>query len=104
MQRRDFLRFAGLATSGLALPAASRAPSPNLPDRWRTFEVTTRVEVLNPAGKTRGVATDPLTVTAYQNPLAARSTPGSGRESAGRSRWGLGVWASGRRREAVSRS
>ena len=54
MHRRDFLRIAGLATPGLLLPAAvSRAFAQSPTERWRTYEVTTRVEVLNSAGRTR---------------------------------------------------
>ena len=54
MNRRDFLRSATIASAGLALPKnrqlfASDAAS----DGWRTFEVTTRVEVLKTAGSTR---------------------------------------------------
>jgi len=54
MQRRDFLRSAGVFSACLALPNprrlfATRASSGN----WRTFEVTTRVEVLKPSGATR---------------------------------------------------
>ncbi len=46
MKRRDFLRSAALAPAGLTLSNAASAA-------WRTFEVTTRVEVLAPAGPTR---------------------------------------------------
>jgi transglutaminase-like putative cysteine protease len=54
MKRRDFLRSAGIASASLAF-----AKSPQLLARastqgnWRTFEVITRVEVLQPAGITR---------------------------------------------------
>ncbi len=73
MRRRDFLRIAGLSTSGLVLPSAvSRAFAQSPADRWRTFEVTTRVEVLNPAGKTRVWLPTPLTVdTPYQKSLGS---------------------------------
>src|SRR5258706_1591404 len=54
MNRRDFLRSAGTASACLAFPKsgyllADVATS----DRWRMFEVTTRVEVLNFSGPTR---------------------------------------------------
>ena len=54
MQRRDFLRFTGMVSASLALPNvrqlfAERSPS----DNWRTFEVTTRAEVLKSSGMTR---------------------------------------------------
>ena len=59
MHRRDFLRLAGLSTSGLVLPAAvSRAFAQSPADRWRTFEVTTRVEVLNARRQDPRVAAD----------------------------------------------
>jgi transglutaminase-like putative cysteine protease len=54
MKRRDFLRSTGVLSAGFAfadsldLLAQSKPPS-----AWRIFEVTTRVEVLKPAGTTR---------------------------------------------------
>ncbi|MBZ5510735.1 MAG: transglutaminase-like domain-containing protein [Acidobacteriia bacterium] len=57
MKRRDFLRSTGIVCASLALPKAGRlfaelAPS-STSESWRTFEVTTRVEVLKPSGATR---------------------------------------------------
>jgi transglutaminase-like putative cysteine protease len=53
MNRRDFLRSASIAAAALALPKAGKSdPTAAIAD-WRTFEVTTRVEVLQPAGVTR---------------------------------------------------
>jgi transglutaminase-like putative cysteine protease len=54
MNRRDFLRSADAVSAGFVLPEArcplaEAAPS----ERWRTFEVKTRVEVLKPSGTTR---------------------------------------------------
>ena len=54
MKRRDFLRTAGTLSAAIAFPKpahlfADSAP----PDAWRTFEVTTTVQVLNPSGPTR---------------------------------------------------
>ncbi|MFI5117864.1 MAG: transglutaminase domain-containing protein [Terriglobales bacterium] len=54
MKRRDFLRSTGIVCASLALPKAGRLfaePAPS--ESWRTFEVTTRVEVLKPSGVTR---------------------------------------------------
>jgi transglutaminase-like putative cysteine protease len=81
MDRRDFLRLSGALTAGLALPGtipAARAqgagPSP-APTRaaapgWKTYETTTRVEVLKPAGVTRIWLPTPLTQdTAYLRTL-----------------------------------
>src|SRR5690348_16045849 len=54
MDRRDFLRSVGMVSAAAAFPETSRlfaraaAPQP-----WRTFEVTTNVQVLNPSGTTR---------------------------------------------------
>ncbi len=54
MRRREFLRTAGIASATFAFPKPDRifASSPAASD-WRTFEITTRVEVLKPAGVTR---------------------------------------------------
>ena len=48
MIRRDFLRAAGAVS---VYPAAYRFSVSNA--NWRTFEVTTRIEVLKPAGLTK---------------------------------------------------
>ena len=54
MNRRDFLRSAGIASAGLAIPGKARLfVESSTPSRWRTFEVTTRVEVLASSGATR---------------------------------------------------
>jgi transglutaminase-like putative cysteine protease len=54
MNRRDFLHSAGIATASLALPNVERFfGQSTAPENWRTFEVTTRVEVLKPSGPTR---------------------------------------------------
>src|SRR3989475_846297 len=54
MNRRDFLRSAGVISAGLALPRVTRlfAGSPASAG-WRTFDLTTRVEILKPSGTTR---------------------------------------------------
>src|SRR5271168_3331616 len=54
MKRRDFLRSATIASASLALPKAGRLLV-SAPDSaaWRTFEVSTRVEVLKVSGTTR---------------------------------------------------
>jgi transglutaminase-like putative cysteine protease len=54
MNRRKFLQSGGIASAGLAFAKAGRwFPQAATADRWRTFEVTTRVEVLKPSGITR---------------------------------------------------
>ena len=54
MNRRDFLRSVGIASASLALPGTGRLIAESaMPGHWRTFEVTTRVEVLNSSGAAR---------------------------------------------------
>jgi transglutaminase-like putative cysteine protease len=54
MKRRDFLRSVGIASASLALPGTGRLfAEAAVPGHWRTFEVTTRVEVFNSSGATR---------------------------------------------------
>jgi transglutaminase-like putative cysteine protease len=56
MKRRDFLRSTGIVCASLALPNLGRrfAESTSATSEgWRTFDVTTRVEVLKPSGVTR---------------------------------------------------
>lgn len=53
MNRRSFLRSAGVVSASLALPKTTRLFAlDQAPDPRRTFEVTTRVEVLKPSGVT----------------------------------------------------
>jgi len=61
MNRRDFLRSSSLATAGIALPSSRLFAAEEGSSPWRMFEVTTRVEVLNPAGLTRVWLPVPLT-------------------------------------------
>ena len=54
MKRRDFLRCTGTVSASLAFPRAARLLVEGAASGgWRTFEVTTRVEVLKPSGVTR---------------------------------------------------
>ena len=74
MNRRDFLRSVGIASASLALPQAELlfAKSPT-PERWRTFEVTTHVEVLASPSATRVWLPAALTgETPFQRTLANR--------------------------------
>jgi len=53
MNRRDFLQSTSLALARLTLAKTGLSFAENPPsDGWRTFEVTTRAEVLKPAGTT----------------------------------------------------
>jgi transglutaminase-like putative cysteine protease len=54
MNRRDFLQAAGIVPGSFAFPKSERLFAERAKvDGWRTFEVTTRVEVLRPSGSTR---------------------------------------------------
>lgn len=69
MNRRDFLHSAGWVAGSLAFPGPERLLAAN--SEWRTFEVTTRVEVLQPSGTTRVWLPVPLTKnTPFQKTLA----------------------------------
>ncbi len=51
MDRRQFLRSAAAASATLSVPRIARAlRTDDAGKSWRTFEVTTRVEILNPSG------------------------------------------------------
>src|SRR5882672_4387559 len=71
MNRRDFLRTAGIASASLTLPGTAHLFSESaVPYRWRTFEVTTRVEVVNSSGATRvWLPTALASETRYQRTL-----------------------------------
>jgi transglutaminase-like putative cysteine protease len=53
MNRRNFLKGSSLVLPGLGFSASQCTASGLDAARWRTFELTTRVEVLNPSGVTR---------------------------------------------------
>jgi transglutaminase-like putative cysteine protease len=54
MNRRDFLQSGGVVSASLAFAKAERLLSQvSTLDRWRTFQITTRVEVLKTSGATR---------------------------------------------------
>jgi transglutaminase-like putative cysteine protease len=67
--RREFLRHAGLGAGGFLLSRRGlEAQSADDPS-WRTFEITTRVEILEPVGRTRVWLPTPLVDTPYQRTL-----------------------------------
>jgi transglutaminase-like putative cysteine protease len=80
MNRRDFLRSASIVSAGLAIPGTARLFAvETLLSGWRTFEVTTHVEVLNPSGATRIWLPVPLTsMTPFQRTLANKFTAEGG--------------------------
>jgi transglutaminase-like putative cysteine protease len=69
MHRRDFIVRSGLAAAGLAVSRRSPAAPPNGPERWRTFEITTRVEVFESSPTTRVWLPTPLPTAPYQKTL-----------------------------------
>jgi transglutaminase-like putative cysteine protease len=71
MNRRDFLRSTSLAFAGLTLTKAELSFAQHPPSSdWRMFEVTTRAEVLKPAGETKVW----LPAALIQNTLFQRTT------------------------------
>src|SRR5438067_1605581 len=72
MNRRDFFRLAATAPIGLAAPRGFlNSVRTTSPGAWRTFTLTTQVEVLKPSGTTRVWLPTPLTIdTPYQKTLA----------------------------------
>jgi transglutaminase-like putative cysteine protease len=72
MDRRQFLKSAAAASATLALPRMGRSlGQASAESGWRTFEVTTRVEVLNPSGPTLvWLPAAQLKPTPYQKTLA----------------------------------
>jgi len=73
MNRRDFLRSTGVFSASLAFAKAGHLFAIGAADEhWRTFEVTTRVEVLKSSGTTRIWLPAPLTKdTPFQKTLSA---------------------------------
>ncbi|HUA01926.1 MAG TPA: transglutaminase domain-containing protein [Candidatus Aquilonibacter sp.] len=73
MNRRDFLRSAGIVSAGLALPGTKYLfAKDGASVEWRTFDLTTNVEVLKPAGATRvWVPTTLINPTPFQRTISA---------------------------------
>jgi transglutaminase-like putative cysteine protease len=69
MNRRTFLIAGGIGGAGLALGASSRLRAQAAPARWRTFEITTRVEVLEASPTTRVWLPTPLPAAPYQQTM-----------------------------------
>ena len=96
MQRRDFLRYTSLASAGLAFPSAIPSALAQAQPGWRTFEVTTRVEVLKPSGVTRVWLPVPLTTeTAYIKAMGdSQQAEGGSSGIMADARYGAGIaWA-----------
>lgn len=72
MNRRDFLQATGIASVNLVFPKAELLFSQAVaPERWRTFQLTTRVEVLKTSGTTRvWVPAALISETSFQKTLS----------------------------------
>jgi len=81
MNRRDFLRSAGVVSASFAFPGTRRLFARGVPTgRWRSFEVTTRVDVLKPSGVTLvWLPAALIRETPYQKTLSSRFTAEGGR-------------------------
>lgn len=77
--RRTFLKNAAMASAAAALPAVSLAQTPSpterqfapQPGKWRTFEVTTRVDLLYAKGRTRLWLPVPSVNTDWQHSMTS---------------------------------
>ena len=72
MDRRAFLKTSAILSTAAALPKLSFAQSafdPRPTDKWRTFEVTTRVEIVFPEGTTRVWLPVPSVDSGYQKTI-----------------------------------
>lgn len=72
MNRRDFIHTMGILSAGLTLTGSRQLFAETaMPTGWRTFDVTTRIEVLKRAGQTRVWAPGALTIeTPFQKTLS----------------------------------
>ena len=73
MNRRDFLKTASALSAGFTFPTSKDLPAhPAAYDNWRTFEVTTHVQILKPVGITRiWVPTTLIQETPFQKTIAS---------------------------------
>lgn len=79
MKRRDFLKTAAASSAGLMVPHAIAQSTTAAMQRWRVFEVTTKIEVLMPGGVTRVWLPMPLiSDTPYQKNLGNTWEAGEG--------------------------
>ena len=72
MKRRDFIQTVGILSAGLTLPGARQLfAQAAVPPGWRTFEVSTHIEVLKPTGQTLVWVPGALTIeTPFQKTLS----------------------------------
>lgn len=76
MNRRDFLRSASIVSAGVVFPKTGKLfAKPADAASWRTFELTTRVEVLKYSGTTRiWLPAALINATAFQKTLSNKFT------------------------------
>jgi transglutaminase-like putative cysteine protease len=94
MNRRDFLKSAAIVSASAALPETlPMFAQDQLPGAWRSFEVTTHIEVLNPSGATSvWVPGALMRTTYYQKTLSNRfNSQGASVKLAGSKADGLAV-------------
>ena len=81
MNRREFIKMGSMLSLGaaanvapgmMAAAHAQQKPFTPQPGRWRTFEVTTQVEILKPAGATRVWLPVPSIDSEYQKSLESQ--------------------------------
>ena len=78
MNRREFLARAGTAAAGLTLAGRARLTAGTADPRWREFEITTHVRVMETHGATRVWLPTPLAIAPYQHTMGDNYHPGSG--------------------------
>lgn len=79
MKRREFLRSASILSAAVSLPARRLFAQPTAPDPWRTFEVTTSVQLLKPSGTARiWIPAAIVGATPFQKTLANNYTAEGG--------------------------
>ena len=75
MNRRTFVRAAASRVAGFVAPThAQQKEFAPRPGTWRTFAITTRVEILEPAGVNRAWLPIPSVKSEYQKPLGDQWT------------------------------
>jgi transglutaminase-like putative cysteine protease len=78
MKRREFVQHAGAAAALAILDPRGLLAQASESERWRLFEITTRVEVLHPNGATRVWLPTPMAVAPYQKTMGDTYHAGGG--------------------------
>jgi transglutaminase-like putative cysteine protease len=96
VNRREFLRSAGAVSASIAIPKTERVLADDTtPEGWRTFEVTTRAEIVKSSGATRvWLPAALIGETPFQKTLSNRFSADGGRAGIVEGRTdGLGIIA-----------